>query len=184
MKQTIYVKRFKGEDGNPIVELPKIITKGEWIDLRCAQETKFKAPQSGTLKSRTINGVEEKYRNVSFDFKYIPLGVGMRLPEGFEAIITPRSSTCKGMGLLEGNSVGIIDNTYSGEKDEWKFPALALRDTTIKVGERICQFRIQLSQKATVWQKIKWLFTSGVKIVEVDSLDGVSRGGFGTTGVD
>lgn len=182
MKAKILIKRFKNEDGTNKVLMPEIIHKGEFIDLKCAQETKFKAPQSGTLKSKTINGKEEKYRNVSFDFKYIPLGIAMKLPDGYEAILVPRSSTCKGMGLIQGNSIGVIDNTFAGNEDEWKFPAIAIRDTTIKVGERICQFRIQLSQKATIWQRIKWLFTDGVEFVEVDSLEDESRGGLGSTG--
>ena len=58
-----------------------------------------------------------------------------------------------------------------------------MSDTTIECGDRICQFRIQPSQKATVWQKIKWFFSSGVKIVEVDNLDGADRDGIGSTGV-
>ena len=73
--------------------------------------------------------------------------------------------------------------SYNGNEDEWKFPAVAIRPTFIEKGTRICQFRVQLSQKATVWQKIKWLFTSGIKLVEVDNLDNTNRGGFGSTGV-
>jgi len=69
--------------------------------------------------------------------------------------------------------------SYNSEKDEWKFPAIATKDTIIPKGTRICQFRIQLSQKATVWQKLKWLFSSSVELVEVDHLDNEPRGGFG-----
>ena len=68
--------------------------------------------------------------------------------------------------------------------DEWKFNALAFRNTTINEGTRIAQFRIQLSQKATVWQKIKWLLSSGIKIVEVDHLNDENRGGIGSTGIN
>jgi dUTP pyrophosphatase len=106
----------------------------------------------------------------------------MRLPEGFEAHILPRSSTPKGMGIMCANSMGIIDNSYSGNDDEWKFPAIAIRDTTVSEGERICQFRICLSQKATLWQRIKWLFSSGIEIIETDELSSENRGGFGSTG--
>ena len=81
------------------------------------------------------------------------------------------------------NSQGVIDNAYSGNNDEWGLPLIAFGDTTIDKGERVCQFRIQLSQKATMWQKIKWLFSSSVKIEWVDTLDDVNRGGFGSTGV-
>jgi len=177
MKQKILVRNIRCE------KLPTIIKKGEWIDLTAAETIRFKAPQSGTLKSRRINGEEEKYRNVTFDLQYIPLGLAMQLPDGFEAILAPRSSTPKGMGILCANSLGVIDNSYSGNEDEWKFPALAIRDTTIAKGERFCQFRIQLSQKATVWQKIKWFFSNGIELVQVENLPNkTARGGFGSTG--
>ena len=77
------------------------------------------------------------------------------------------------------NSTGIIDCSYSSDKDEWKMPVLATKDTLIPRGERIAQFRIVLSQKATIWQKIKWLFSSSIELVKVDSLDNPERGGLG-----
>lgn len=182
MKQIIKIKRL-----NKNIELPKIIKKGDWIDLRASETMKFNAPQSGTLKSRTVNGVTEKYRNVSFDSKLIPLGIAMQLPDGMEAIMVSRSSTPNGMGISCMNSFGVIDGNaeglgYNGPNDEWKFLAVAWRDTTIKEGERVCQFRIQLSQKATLWHKLKWFFTTGIKIVEVEELYNDNRGGIGTTG--
>lgn len=178
MKQKILIKRL-----NKNIELPNTIKIGDWVDLRAAETIKFRAPQSGTLKTRTVNGEEEKYRNVSCDFQLMPLGIAMKLPEGFEALVAARSSLPKGFGVFLGNSIGIIDNSYCGNEDEWKVPLIALRDTTIKEGERICQFRIQLSQKATVWQKIKWLFSSGIELIEVDELPAKnSRGGFGSSG--
>lgn len=177
MKQKILFRNIRCE------KVPTLIKKGEWIDLVAAETTKFRAPQSGTLKSRKIDGEEERYRNVTFDLQYIPLGLAMQLPDGFEAIVAPRSSTPKGMGIMCANSFGVIDNSYSGNEDEWKFPALAIRDTTIMKGERICQFRVQLSQKATMWQKIKWLFSSGIELVQVKDLPNkTNRGGFGSTG--
>lgn len=66
---------------------------------------------------------------------------------------------------------------------QWELLIIAIRPTSIEKGTRICQFRVQLSQKATTWQKIKWLFTSGVKLVEVDDLGNDNRGGFGSAGV-
>jgi dUTP pyrophosphatase len=182
MKQKILVKRI-----NPSLELPKIIKKGDWVDLRCSETTRFKAPQSGTLKSRNVNGEQEKYRNVTFDIKLIPLGVAMQLPDGMEAIVTSRSSTPIGMGISCINSIGIIDSNaeglgYNGPNDEWKYPAIAWRDTTITEGERICQFRVQLSQKAKFWHKLKWFFSNGIKIVEVQELNNANRGGIGATG--
>lgn len=178
MKLKILVKRFKNENGEPLVNLPKIIKKGEWVDLMAAQECVLNAPQAGTLKGHDV-----KHRDVVSEVTYIPLGVAMKLPDGFEAIIAPRSSAAKKMGILCANSIGIIDNSYQGDNDQWMFPAVTLRKTSIAQNTRLCQFRIQLSQKATVWQKIKWLLTSGIRLVEVDSLDSEDRNGFGSTGV-
>ncbi len=150
---------------------PSIIGKGEWIDLYAAKDTELIAPKYN--KGNSI---------VEFSLKLIPLGVRMKLPDGFEAVVAPRSSTPKNFGMMQSNSIGIIDNSYSGNEDEWKFAALPLKNITIKQGDKICQFRIQLSQKATVWQKLKWLLCSGVKFVPVDDLGENSRGGFGSTG--
>ena len=178
MKIKIKVKRK-----NSNIELPKIIDKGDWIDLRASETVTLSAPQAGTLKRHTVNGVEESHRDVTFENKLIKLGVAMQLPDGFEAVVLPRSGTYKKFGIILGNNQGVIDNSYCGDDDEWRFNAIAFRDTTIEEGDRICQFRIQLSQKATMWQKLKWLFSSGLEIEEVESLSEINRGGFGTTGV-
>lgn len=163
--------------------LPFIIEKGDWIDLRAAETVSFKAPQAGVRKRETIDGEIVSHRDVTFDFKIIKLGVAMQLPKGFEASILPRSSTPGKLGVICANSQAVIDNSYCGDEDEWRFPAIAFRDTTINKGERICQFRIQLSQKATIWQKLRWLFSNKIKLVSVDKLEGDNRDGFGTTGV-
>lgn len=147
--------------------MPNIIEKGDWIDLICAEDMKL-----------NITTLEDNP-----DVKYIPLGVAMQLPKGFEAIVAPRSSTPSRFGIMCANSFGVIDNCYCGNTDEWKFPVVTIRPTFIGKGCRICQFKIQLSQKATWWQKLKWLFSSGVKLVKVDNLQENSRGGFGSTGV-
>lgn len=167
MKLKIKVKRI-----NKNLELPKLTENGDWIDLRAS-------------KSYVITG-PIKYNNncnIGFDSKLINLGVAMKLPKGFEAYVLPRSSTYKNFNIMLTNSQGIIDNSYSGNNDEWKFNAIAFKDTTIMEGDRICQFRIQLSQRATVWQKLKWMFSSGIKIVEVDNLSDNNRGGIGSTGI-
>lgn len=124
------------------------ISKGDWIDLRAAETVEMKAGE----------------------FKLIPLGVAMQLPEGFEAHVCPRSSTFKNFGVIQTNSTGIIDNTYCGDNDQWFFPALAIRDTVINVNDRICQFRIIENQP-----KIEFSI--------VDSLGNRDRGGHGSTGV-
>ena len=103
------------------------------------------------------------------DYRLISLGVSMKLPDGYEAHIVPRSSTFKNFGVLQTNSYGVIDNSYSGTNDIWRFPALAMRDTVIHEGDRICQFRIEKKQPA-------------VEFIEVDELDDTDRGGFGSTG--
>lgn len=177
MKLKIKIKRLKNENGEPIVSFPKIIKKGDWVDLFTAKEFVLNAPQAGTLK-----GAEVKHRDVTNEVVYIPLGIAVKLPDGFEAIMAPRSSTAKKLGIMAANSIGIIDQAYCGEDDQWMFPAITLRKTSIAANTRICQFRIQLSQKATICQKLKWLFTSGIEVVEVDSLEGENRGGLGSTG--
>ena len=107
----------------------------------------------------------------------------MKLPKGFEAIIASRSSTPNKFGIFIPNGQGIIDNSYSGNSDEWNYIVSPMKEVTINKGDRICQFRIQLSQKASIWQKIKWLFSSGIELVEVDDLGDNNRGGLGSTGV-
>lgn len=178
MKLKIKVKRL-----NKNIPLPYITEKGDWIDLRAAETVVLGAPQSGTLKTTSVDGVKISHRDVTFEDELIKLGVAMQLPKGFEAVLLPRSSTYIKFGIIAGNSEGVIDQSYCGDNDEWKFSAIALENTTIKEGDRICQFRIQLSQKATMWQKLKWFLSSGIKIVEVESLNRNSRGGFGTTGI-
>ena len=127
--------------------LPEKIKAGDWIDLRAAKSIVLRAGE----------------------FQMIPLGIAMELPEGYEAILAPRSSTFKNHGILLANSIGIIDESYKGDNDEWHFPALAIRDTTIPINDRICQFRIVKHQPA-------------VEFVVVDSLGNVNRGGIGSTG--
>lgn len=123
------------------------ISKGDWIDLRAAETVELKAG----------------------DFKIISLGVSMKLPEGYEAHIVPRSSTFKKWGILQTNHMGVIDNSYSGDNDIWGMPVLAMRDTVIHENDRICQFRIVKRMEQ-------------IAMEEVDHLEGVDRGGFGSTG--
>ena len=156
----------------------EFIDKGEWIDLRAAQTVELKGPFANTL-----NGKRDK-RDVEFDYQLIPLGFAMKLPKDFEALIVPRSGTFKLWRMIQTNHLGIVDSSFSGSNDEWRMPVLALKDATILEGERICQFRIQPSQKASVWTKIKWLFTNKIEFEYVDSLDEEDRGGFSSTGVN
>lgn len=123
------------------------IENGDWIDLRAAETVNMKKGE----------------------FKLISLGVSMQLPDGYEAHVAPRSSTFKTWKILQTNSLGIIDNSYCGNDDIWKFPAFAIEDTTINENDRICQFRI-----------VKKM--SNVNMDEVDNLENKNRGGFGSTG--
>ena len=131
-------------------EIEKIapISKGDWIDLRAAAKVEMKAGE----------------------FKLIPLGVAMELPKGYEAHVCPRSSTFKNFGVIQTNSMGIIDNSYCGDNDQWFFPAFALRDTVINVNDRICQFRIMENQPQ-------------LQFVTVETLGNDDRGGHGSTGI-
>ena len=148
------------------------IDKGEWIDLRASETRVFQSPTMSELDGKVI-----------FDYQLIPLGFAMELPEGFEAILAPRSSTFKNHCIISANAIGILDSSFKGNLDIWHFPAIALKARTINEGERICQFRIQPSQKASIWTKIKWLFTNKIEFVEVDDLCNENRGSFGSTGI-
>lgn len=162
--------------------MPEINEKGDWIDLRSAKDIECNAAQSKTLKRKTIENDRVGYRDVEMETYYIPLGIAIKLPKGLEAIIASRSSTPKKFSGFIPSGIGIIDYTYSGNKDEWNYIMSPMKTTTIHKGDRICQFRIQLSQKATIWQKLKWLLSSGIELVRVSDLGDNNRGGFGSTG--
>lgn len=131
------------------IEKIEKIPQGDWIDLRCAEDVEIKKGE----------------------YCLIPLGIAMQLPEGYEALVAPRSSTFKNHKVLLANSLGIIDNSYCGDADEWKFPAYAVEDTKICKNDRICQFRIIYKQPEC-------------EIVEVSYLGNKDRGGIGSTGVN
>lgn len=171
MKQTIKIKKINKKLADPC-----ITPDGEWIDLRAAKEIKIDSPYA-------IQGRKDRDRKIIFNDALIPLGISMQLPKGYEAIIDARSSTYKNFKVFLVNGQGVIDNSYRGDKDEWFAHIVAFKDTVICEGDRICQFRIQLSQKATSWQKIKWLFSNGIKIKIVNSLGNPNRGGHGHSGV-
>ena len=130
-----------------IERLRYIDGKSDWIDLRAAERVVLKKGE----------------------FKLIPLGVAMQLPQGFEAHIVPRSSTFKNFGILQTNSVGVVDYSYRGDGDQWRMPVYATRDTVIEVNDRICQFRIFAHQPR-------------LEFSVCEHLDGPDRGGFGSTG--
>lgn len=140
---TIKIKYLNDE----IIRLKYIDGKSDWIDLRAAERVELKAGE----------------------FKLIHLGVAIQLPPGYEAHIVPRSSTYKNFGILQANSIGIIDESYCGPNDWYRFPALAMRDTVIEVNDRICQFRIEKHQPQIHFEEVK-------------ELEGADRGGFGSTG--
>lgn len=130
-----------------IEKLRFIDGKSDWIDLRSAEEVEMKAGEA----------------------RLISLGIAVQLPKGYEAHVVPRSSTFKNFGLIQTNHMGVVDESYCGDNDEWRLPVMAVRDTCIHVNDRICQFRIMKHQPE-------------LKFEEVERLDGCDRGGFGTTG--
>ena len=158
---------------------PEVNEKGDWIDLRVAGDVYMSDPQANTLKRKDRTSV----RNVEFDYQLVPLGVSMQLPAGCEAHVVPRSSTYKNFGVIQSNHMGIIDNSYKGDNDQWYMPMIALRETYIEAGSRVCQFRVVLSQRATLWQKIKYWLSSGVELVYVERLNSPDRGGLGHSGI-
>jgi len=121
--------------------------KSDWIDIRCAEEVRMKAGE----------------------YRLINLGISMKIPEGYEAHLVPRSSTFKNFGILQANSYGVIDSSYCGENDVWRMPVYAVRDTQIHVNDRIAQFRIMENQPQ-------------IEFEEVEKMEGSDRGGFGSTG--
>lgn len=130
-----------------IEKLTYIDGKSDWIDLRAA----------------------ERYELKKGDFALINLGISMRLPEGYEAHIAPRSSTFKKWGLIQTNGVGVVDFSYNTSEDVYMMPVVATRDTVVEVNDRVCQFRIMKNQPR-------------IEFEEVEVLEGVARGGFGSTG--
>lgn len=144
MKEYIKIKYFDKE----IEKLRNIENKSDWIDLRSAIDVELKAGE----------------------YKLIPLGIGMKLPKGYEAHIVPRSSTFKNFGIIQTNHQSVIDESYCGDNDQWFYPVYALRDTVIHKNDRICQFRIMKKQPE-------------IKFIETEILEDVNRGGFGSTGV-
>lgn len=155
-----------------VIDSPSIIANGDWVDLRCSKEVIIN-PFIKQSKSTAVIGS---------NIFYIPTGLAFKLPKGFEAHIVARSSTPTKYGFIVPNCTGIIDNSFCGNTDEWKIPSLGFNANTIPANTRIAQFKIELSQKATVWQKLKWLLSSGIELVEVTDLASTNRGGFGSTG--
>ena len=133
---------------NPRLERIRPSALGDWIDLRAAERVELKAG----------------------GFYMISLGVSMKLPEEYEAHIAPRSSSFRKWGFLQVNSVGVVDNSYSGNNDIWMLPVYATRDAVVEENDRICQFRIIRRMPP-------------VEFIEVDTMDDPDRGGFGSTGV-
>ena len=134
-----------------IDKLRYIDGKSDWIDLRAAEHV-------------VLN---------KGDFKLISLGVSMRLPDGYEAVVVPRSSTYKNFGIIQANSCGVIDESYGkySSEDVWCMPVIAMRDTEINVNDRICQFRIQKHQPEIIFEE-----------ADPEEMKGEARGGFGITG--
>lgn len=143
VRETIKIRYFTDK----IDKLRYIEGKSDWVDLRASEDVELKKGE----------------------YALIPLGVAIKLPKGYEAHIVPRSSTYKNFGIIQTNSMGIVDNSYCGDNDMWKMPVIAMRDTKICTNDRICQFRIFKIQPELVFE-------------EVAHIGNADRGGFGSTG--
>ena len=151
--------------------LPKLRVdeKGDCIDLRVSKVFKVDTPPNEP--SKVGEEVSFPYSYKKGDTLFFKLGVGMKLPIGYKANVYPRSSTFKNFGFILTNSVGIIDNTYCGDTDEWCGMVYCTRDGIIDYGDRIFQF-----EPVPVYTH-KFIYT------EVENLDDISRGGYGTSGI-
>lgn len=141
------MKNIKIKYHNKDIDKINNVNCSDWVDLRSAETVELKAGE----------------------FKIVSLGISMKLPEGYEAHIVPRSSTFKSWGIIQTNHMGVIDNSYSGDDDIWGMAVLAMRDTVININDRICQFRIVEKMPTIIFE-------------EVEHLDSENRGGFGSTG--
>lgn len=151
------------------------IQQGDWIDLRVdslvngvwyTEQFDEIVEDGKVFKPSPV----ESFRYYEGDIIKFGLGVAMELPEGYEAHVAPRSSTRRKFGLVQTNSIGIIDNSYNGDGDEWMAEFVAVEDGIIERFDRVCQFRIVENQP-------------DIEMVEVDKLDNEDRGGYGSTGV-
>jgi len=99
----------------------------------------------------------------------IPLNIALKPPKNHFVLLATRSSFYK-RGLMAPNGVGIGDEDFSGDNDEYHIPVFNFTDSPIVVekGDRIAQMLV--------------LPYSKFHLHEVEKLDKKSRGGFGTTG--
>jgi dUTP pyrophosphatase len=155
----IKIKYFEKHDELKL----KKIECGDWIDLKANHVV--------------VNGEKIKWDENNevfynkFDNVFIETGVAMQLPSGYEAHIAPRGSTFKKFGLIQVNHVGVVDESYCGDNDQWFIPMFCLKaNNKIQRFDRVCQFRIM--------EKMD----ENITFVEVDKLVNEDRNGFGSTG--
>lgn len=144
------------------------IDKGDWIDIYPTEDVRLEGPT-------VVDG------KVKFDSKRIPTGLTLIMPKGIECNAVLRSSTPEKHGIMLRNSMGVIDNYFKGNNDMISIDVVALRDTYIPSSKRIAQLKFTLSQKATIWQKLKWLFSNKIVFEEVKESPFKDRGGYGST---
>lgn len=127
------------------------IEQGDWIDIPLQQN---------------LNLLGNPY-------KLVPLGIAIQLPKGYEAHVIPRSSTFKNYGMIQTNGMGLIDESYCGDNDQWHWPAYILVNKPqlrfVPKGTRLCQFRIIKKQPK-------------INLETVEHLSNKDRGGLGSTG--
>jgi len=150
-------------------DFARVEMHGDWIDLSfCGIH-----PAS---KDSILHGKDYEVHGNEYSFKkgtgcVLNLGVSIALPEPYEAHLLPRSSLFLKHGILVGNSMGVIDNDFRGDEDIWGLVAYFTRGTTLRLGQRIAQFRVV----ERMCYKYEIIFTE-------KETETVSRGGFGHTG--
>lgn len=133
MQETLTIKVHYLSD--KIQPLEYIDGKSDWIDLRAAEDVALKAG----------------------DFKLIPLGIAMQLPKGYEAHIIPRSSTFKNFGVIQANHMGMVDESYCGDNDQWFFPAIACGILPLRPAIAFASFALRsTSPSCFSSQSIRW----------------------------
>ena len=167
-------KKVKIRKIRPNAQLP-VKSNGNWYDcfvnkislVSC--EKLQKSFNESVFDNVELIGEHNPIKYKRGDVLICSLGFAMESGKGYEAHIIPRSSTFAKKGLILTNSIGLIDSSYCGDKDEWIAVFYATRPGSIKVHDRLVQMTIQKSN-------------SNIDFEEVDSLDNPNRGGYGSTG--
>ena len=111
----------------------------------------------------------DKFNILVGDIVVFKLGFALELPKGKELHLLPRSGTFRKYGLLLTNSMGIGDDTYIGDNDEYLAMMYATRNAVVEVGDRLIQIKIEDAMPQ-------------YNLVEVEYFGNDDRGGYGSSG--